>query len=102
MNTLWVILNADKSTVVDVFETDTPDSVAHWPKFLAHKAGNVFCRRVNSPISRRVNPGRGTHTWYVNYHYWVDGCWGEGDPAGMGWSSCLAIPEAIKMLELLE
>lgn len=102
MNTLWVILNADKSAVVDVFETNSPDSVAHWAKFFEHKAGSVFCRRDNSPISIRVNPLRGLHTWYVNYHYWPDDEWGIGEPTGMGWSACLAVPEPIKMLELLE
>ena len=101
MSVIWVILNDDKSEIVEVFETESADSVAHWPKFLNHKQGNVFCRKVI-----RLGAGnrlKETNAWYVNYFYWVDTSrWGYGTPSGIAWSVCLAIPEILKMVEFIE
>ena len=103
MKTLWVILNDDKSAVLDVFETEDADSARHWDKFFQHRAGNVFCRRQNTlPAFAAIKKIKGT-AWYVNYHYWADTArWGYGEPNGMAWSSCMALPEPLKMLEFIE
>lgn len=98
MTTLWVILNDAKDAVIEVFETNDADSRRHWDKFFNHKAGTVFCRRINT------NPGRkDDNTWYYSYYYWSDMTrWGYEDPDGIGWSACMAIPEILKVLEFLE
>ena len=102
MSILWVILNEDKSAVLEVFETAEADSRPHWDKFFQHRQGNVFCRRTNSPIAQRAGRA-GDFTWFFNYFYWADMTrWGYGDPTGIGWSACLAVPEALKMVEFLE
>jgi len=99
MNTLWVILNEAKDSVIDVFETSDADSERHWGKFLKHRAGSVFCRRSNL----NYQSAKDEHKWYVSYHYWDDMArWGYGEPTGVGWSACMAIPEPLKMLEFLE
>lgn len=102
MSILWVILNDDKSEVIEAFETQELDSKPHWDKFLEHKAGNVFCRRTET-VLRFQKPEEKRATWYSNYFYWEDmSRWGYGDPTGMGWSACMTIPEIVKMVEFLE
>lgn len=96
MNAMWVILNDDKSAVIEVFETIQVDSKPFWDKFMQHKAGTVFCRRKSYLTVESVD-------WYVSYYYWDDvSTWGYGEPVGLAWSACMALPEPIKMLELLE
>lgn len=102
MNTLWVILNADKTAVLELFETSDADSKRHWDKFMQFPQGTVFCRRktlfsyLNKPEDRKSQ-------WYVSYFYWEEQArWGYGDPKGMAWSACMALPEPLKMLEVLE
>ena len=93
MSTLWVILNEAKDAVVEVFETESPDSKPHWPEFYLHRPGCVFCgptMQVRGKIAT---------DWYYNYFYWEDmSRWGYGDPSGIGWSAAMALPEPIKML----
>jgi hypothetical protein len=101
MSVLWIVLNDDKSAVIEVFETIEADSKPHWDKFFEHRAGNVFCRRIQDLAW--VKPAQSKVTWFVNYFYWEDmSRWGYGDPTGMGWSACMAIPEILKMVEFLE
>lgn len=103
MSTLWVILNDDKSTVIEVFETEDADSARHWDKFFQHKPGNVFCRRITLRTPGAFNKRDKDIAWYFNYFYWEDiTLWGCGNPTGIAWSACMAIPEPLKMLELLE
>lgn len=102
MNVLWVILNDDKSAVVEVFETSEADSKPHWDKFFLHKQGTVFCRRVTE-VHRFNKPTALNVSWFFNYFFWDDMTrWGYGDPNGIGWSACMAIPEILKMVEFLE
>ncbi|AXC36489.1 hypothetical protein HOT57_gp45 [Pseudomonas phage phCDa] len=103
MKTLWVILNDDKSAVVEVFETEDVDSHRHWGKFFQHRAGNVFCRRVHKLTPQSTKPSDIETAWYANYFYWTNtSSWGYGEPSGMAWSACMALPEPLKMLEFLE
>lgn len=102
MNTLWVILNADKTAVIELFETSDADSKRHWDKFMQFPQGTVFCRRMGMRMRFSDNPIK-EHKWYVSYFFWDDHTlWGHGDPKGVGWSACLAIPTTLKMLEFLE
>lgn len=102
MNTLWVILNADKTAVLELFETSDADSKRHWDKFMQFPQGTVFCRRKSTALNY-TQRGVDTSKWYVSYFFWDDhNRWGHGDPKGMGWSACLAIPDTLKMLEFLE
>lgn len=102
MSILWVILNDDKSALIEAFETIEADSKPHWEKFYQHKQGNVFSRRTEDVM--RFNKLPATRSmWFVNYFYWEDmSRWGYGDPTGIGWSACMAIPEIVKMVEVLE
>ena len=102
MNTLWVILNEDKSAVLEIFETSDVDSSRHWPKFFEHRQGTVFCRRAER-LLRFNNPPIEVGKWYVSYFYWEDtSMWGIGEPKGIAWSACMALPQPLKMLEVLE
>lgn len=98
MSTLWVILNETKDAVVEVFETESPDSKPHWPEFYLHRPGCVFCGRLEPKLSYMTDTS-GQVKWYYNYFYWEDLTrWGYGDPSGIGWSATMALPEPIKML----
>ena len=102
MSTLWVILNDDKTEIVEVFETNDADSKRHWDKFFECKQGAAFCRRTTAK-AQRDGGWADEVKWYHSYFYWNDHSnWACGPPDGIGWSACLAIPESIKMLELLE
>lgn len=103
MKTLWVILNDDKSAVLEVFQTELPGSKVHWEKFYQHKPGNVFCHRVHLRTPGAFDKKDIDVAWYFNYFYWEDiSRWGYGDPSGIAWSACMAVPEILKMLELIE
>jgi len=98
MKVLWVILNEDKDAIVESFETSDSDSRPHWDKFINHKAGTVFCR-----ISKYGFRDKPILTWYYNYFFWEDqGRWGYGAPSGVAFSAAMAVPEILKMLELVE
>lgn len=97
MKVMWVILNADKDEIVELFETDGADSKVHWDKFYKHRPGCVFCAR---PAPGYVERKR---DWYYNYFYWHDrNMWGIGEPDGIAWSAAMTLPEPIKLLVMLE
>jgi hypothetical protein len=94
MSALWVILNDDKTEVIEVFTSEDSNSQPFQEKFKKHKAGTVFCRRAET-YSVRVN-------WYYSMHVWHDVTrWGYGEPDLITWSACYIIPEIIKMLEIV-
>jgi hypothetical protein len=94
-----VILNEAKDAVVEVFETDSPDSKPHWPEFYLHRPGCVFCGRTERTAAYPGKPATEALKWYFNYFYWEDTSrWGYGDPSGIAWSAAMALPEPIKML----
>lgn len=98
MKVLWVILNEAKDAVVEMFETDSPDSSFYWDKFFDHRPGCVFCGRV--PANWNRNRSR---EWYFNYFFWDDMTrWGYDDPDGIAWSAAMTLPEPIKLLVMLE
>lgn len=98
MNNVWVILNEAKDEIVEVFETDSPDSKVHWDLFFQHRAGCVFCGRPDR-LLRFNKPAIESIKWYYNYFYWEDQArWGYSDPDGIGWSAAMTLPEPIKML----
>lgn len=101
MNTIWVILNETKDAVVAVFETEDADSKPHWDLFFQHRPGCVFCGRVEKTMYSFHSTSE-KMKWYYNYFYWADmSRWGYKDPGGIAWSAAMALPEPIKMLELL-
>lgn len=105
MTTIWVVLNEAKTEIVEVIETESPDSKPLWPQLFKYKAGCVFCRKKHEPIRQMMGlPAQHskTHTWYVNLWYWEDTSrWGYGTPSGMTWSACLALPAPLKMVEII-
>lgn len=104
MKSIWVILTETKDAIVEVFETESPDSKTHWDKFFQFRAGCVFCARTETKMSYSSKGLVYTESvkWYVNYFYWEDTArWGMYEPDGIGWSACLALPEPIKMVEMI-
>lgn len=100
MKHVWVILNETKDAVVSVFETDEADSKPHWPEFLKHRAGCVFCGKIVDRITMKGTTQR--REWYYNYFYWNDQSrWGYSDPDGIGWAAIMVLPEPIKLLVMI-
>lgn len=97
MKNIWVILNEAKDSVIQVFETEDPDSRKHWDLFFQHRAGCAFCGRTSQITGQKTEL-----KWFYNYYYWNDQArWGYDQPDGIGWAAAMTLPEPIKMLVLV-
>lgn len=101
MSALWVILNDDKTEVIEVFTSEDPNSMPFQEKFKQYRAGTVFCRR-RSETATMFNGKKSADTWYYSMFVWNDVTrWGYGEPDLISWSACYTIPEIIKMMEIV-